>query len=119
MKQLVNINGYDTIINVPEDQVLSSIKYFGSKEDYSINYGNNLLEHGGIINITVTNGEGSKTVKLPFTVLDFQATAIDNNTGSIQESCHIEFVNDNTVRVYGRATSNVTIKVKWSAKGVI
>lgn len=116
MQVLLNINGYETPVEFPTNMLpVATIK--GSKENYSISYGS-YMEVGGIVDIQVTNGEGNKVVNLPFNVLDFQATAIDNNTGSIQESCHIEFVNDNTVRVYGRATSDGTIKVKWYAKGV-
>lgn len=119
MRITANINGFETPIEFPGGS-LWSIRHTGNREEYSIDYGE-ILECGGVIDIRVTSGEGSKVLNLGdrgiSNLLDFQATAMDNNSGSIQESTHIEFTDGNTVRVYARATSNATIKVKWSAKG--
>lgn len=54
MRQKVIINGYETIIEIPSNEVASPVYYSGSDEDYSIDYGNGLRELGGIVQIECT-----------------------------------------------------------------
>lgn len=127
MQQIVNINGYETVIEIPEGQVLSPVKHSGNKSDFRINYGNGLVKVGGIVEIEcneVTSGiiEGTKVIELPFgTTYDFQATAmnvIDAPSVITGESAFITEVR-NGYKIYATAksTQSKTIPVKWSAEG--
>lgn len=129
MRQNVVINGCETIIEIPSDEVISPVIYSGSDEDYTIDYGNGLRELGGIVQIECTEVisgiiEGHKLIKLPFTnTFDFQATAmnvVDIPNSLTSESAFITKVeNGYTIYATARATNTKTIPVKWSAKGVI
>lgn len=124
MQQTVSINGFETVIEIPDGQAVSPVKVEGVKENYHIDYGNGLVEVGGEVEVTtrVTNGhiEGSADITLAFgTLLDVQATAIDI-AGAMQEGVHIQYTG-NGFKIYAHAnTTDVQpIKVKWTAKGLI
>lgn len=123
MQQLVNINGYETVIEIPDGQEQSPLRHDGDKNNYHIKYGNGLEEVGGVAEITFTNNtEATADVALPFTTLfDCQCTAIDV-VGELQETTHIELVEeDKKLRLYGKVQPAYTgkMKIKWNAKGVI
>ena len=129
MKQVVNINGYETVIEIKEEDVLSPVKVQGDQSNYEINYGNRLKELGGIVEVqatTVKEGviEGVQRVELPFyKTLDFQVTAINVSASPAVLTGEFAFarLDGNTLVVYGTANASEpkTIQVKWTAKGMI
>lgn len=129
MQQIVNINGYETVIEISESQVLSPVKVHGDQSSYEISYGNGLKEIGGIVEVqanTAKEGviEGVQRVELPFyKTLDFQVTAINISAPPAVLTGEFAFarLDGNTLVVYGTANSNEpkTIQVKWTAKGLI
>lgn len=128
MKQVVNINGYETVIEIPAGEMLSPIKVQGDQSNYEIEYGNGLKEVGGIVEVqatTVKDGviEGVQRVELPFyNTLDFQVTAINVTASPAELTGEFAFarLDNNTLVVYGTANANEpkTIQVKWTAKGL-
>lgn len=129
MQQIVNINGYETVIEISESQVLSPVKVSGDQSSYEISYGNGLKEIGGIVEVqanTAKEGviEGVQRVELPFyKTLDFQVTAINVSASPAVLTGEFAFarLDGNTLIVYGTANSNEPkiIQVKWTAKGLI
>ena len=128
MQQVVNINGYETVIEIPESQVLSLVKAQGDQSNYEIEYGNRLKEVGGIVEVQATSVkegviEGVKRVELPFyKTLDFQVTALNVSASPAVLTGEFAFarLDDKVLVVYGTANSNEpkTIQVKWTAKGI-
>ena len=129
MQQIVNINGYETVIEIPEGKMLSPVKVQGDQSNYEIEYGNGLKEIGGIVEVQATSVkdgiiEGVQRVELPFyNTLDFQVTAINVTASPTELTGEFAFarLDNNTLVVYGTANSNEpkTIQVKWTAKGII
>ena len=132
-----DINGFKTNIEIPfeipsieqvqraEDSAKAEVT--GNDTNYQIRQGN-LVEVGGVvsINTTVVAGtsgtEGSAKVKFPFdTLLSVSATAVDTPAGSIHESAHVGGENAKGMTIYATSTHNeaVTLKVRWSAKGLV
>ena len=128
MKQVVNINDYETVIEIPEGEMLSPIKVQGDQSNYEIEYGNGLKEVGGIVEVQATSVkegviEGVQRVELPFyKTLDFQVTAINVTASPEELTGEFAFarLDNNTLVVYGTANANEpkTIQVKWTAKGL-
>lgn len=128
MQQVVNINGYETVIEIPEGQVLSPVKVQGDQSHYEIEYGNGLKEVGGIVEVQATTAkdgviEGVQRVELPFhKTLDFQVTAINVSASPAVLTGEFAFarLDGNTLVVYGTANASEpkTIQVKWTAKGL-
>lgn len=128
MQQVVNINGYETVIEIPEGQVLSPVKVQGDQSHYEIEYGNGLKEVGGIVEVQATTAkdgviEGVQRVELPFhKTLDFQVTAINVSASPAVLTGEFAFarLDGNTLIVYGTANASEpkTIQVKWTAKGL-
>ena len=128
MQQVVNINGYETVIEIPEGQVLSPVKVQGDQSHYEIEYGNGLKEVGGIVEVQATTAkegviEGVQRVELPFhRTLDFQVTAINVSASPAVLTGEFAFarLDENTLVVYGTANASEpkTIQVKWTAKGI-
>ena len=120
MQQVVNINGYETVIEIKEEDVLSPVKVQGDQSHYEIEYGNGLKEVGGIVEVQATTAkegviEGVQRVELPFVkTLDFQVTAINVSASPAV------LTDGNTLVVYGTANASEpkTIQVKWTAKGI-
>lgn len=129
MKQVVNINGYETVIEIKEEDVLSPVKVQGDQSHYEIEYGNGLKEVGGIVEVQATSVkegviEGVQRVELPFVkTLDFQVTAINVSASPAVLTGEFAFarLDGNTLVVYGTANASEpkTIQVKWTAKGMI
>lgn len=128
MKQVVIINGYETVIEIPEGEVLSPVKVQGDQSHYEIEYGNGLKEVGGIVEVQATTAkegviEGVQRVELPFVkTLDFQVTAINVSASPAVLTGEFAFarLDENTLVVYGTANASEpkTIQVKWTAKGI-
>lgn len=128
MKQVVNINGYETVIEIKEEDVLSPVKVQGDQSHYEIEYGNGLKEVGGIVEVQATTTkegviEGVQRVELPFVkTLDFQVTAINVSASPAVLTGEFAFarLDENTLVVYGTANASEpkTIQVKWTAKGI-
>ena len=128
MQQVVNINGYETVIEIPEGQVLSPVKVQGDQSHYEIEYGNGLKEVGGIVEVQATTAkegviEGVQRVELPFhRTLDFQVTAINVSASPAVLTGEFAFarLDGNTLVVYGTANASEpkTVQVKWTAKGI-
>ena len=128
MKQVVNINGYETVIEIPEVEMLSPVKVQGDQSNYEIEYGNGLKEIGGVVEVQATSVkdgviEGVQRVELPFyKTLDFQVTAINVTASPEELTGEFAFarLDNNTLVVYGTANANEpkTIQVKWTAKGL-
>lgn len=127
MKQVVNINGYETVIEIKETDVISPVKVQGDQSHYEIEYGNGLKEVGGIVEVQATTAkegviEGVQRVELPFVkTLDFQVTAINVSASPAVLTGEFAFarLDENTLVVYGTANASEpkTIQVKWTAKG--
>lgn len=128
MQQVVNINGYETVIEIKEEDVLSPVKVQGDQSHYEIEYGNGLKEVGGIVEVQATTAkegviEGVQRVELPFVkTLDFQVTAINVSASPAVLTGEFAFarLDENTLVVYGTANASEpkTIQVKWTAKGI-
>lgn len=128
MRQVVIINGYETVIEIKEEDVLSPVKVQGDQSHYEIEYGNGLKEVGGIVEVQATTAkegviEGVQRVELPFVkTLDFQVTAINVSASPAVLTSEFAFarLDENTLVVYGTANANEakTIQVKWTAKGI-
>lgn len=123
MQQTININGYETVIEIPDGQEQSPLRHDGDKDNYHIKYGNGLEEVGGVAEVTFANNvEATVEVALPFTkLLDCQCTSLDI-VGEHQEKSHIEILEDGRkLRLYGQVNQAYTgkMKIKWNAKGVI
>ena len=61
-------------------------------------------------------------MKFPFdTLLSVSATAVDTPAGSIHESAHVGGENAKGMTIYATSTHSeaVTLKVRWSAKGLV
>lgn len=135
----VNINGFNTPIEIPEVfatreqfEVLESSKpeFEVTDDSYVIRQGN-LVEVGGVLTIQttpVTKGtgtEGSKRVDLGsygFTkILNVQATAEDTPAGSIRENAHIGSVGNDGFVVYATSTHTeaVDLKVRYFVKAIV
>lgn len=130
MRQVVNINGYETVIEIPESQVISPVKVEGNSDSYRIDYGNGLVKVGGelpIKTVPVKDGtgrtEGMVTVDLPefSQVLSFGAVAMDSDKGSLFEHAHLGQVTFKDMNVYASAISDkeVELKVNWFVEGLL
>ena len=126
MQQLVSINGYETVVEIPEWQ--SPVKVQGDQSNYEIEYGNGLKEIGGIVEVQATSIkegviEGVQRVELSFyKTLDFQVTALNVSASPAVLTGEFAFarLDVNTLVVYGTANASEakTIQVKWTAKGI-
>lgn len=134
----IDINGYNTPIEIPEVfatresvQALESTQpeVTGDENSYVIKQGN-LVEVGGVLTIQttpVTKGtgtEGSKRVDLSsygFTkILNVQATAEDTPAGSIHENAHYSDLSNEGVTFYATSTHTapVEFKVRYFVKAL-
>lgn len=129
MQQVVLINGYETVIEIPENQEISTVKAQGDQSHYEIDYGNGLKEVGGVVEVqaaSVRDGviEGVQRVELPFyKTLDFQVTALNISASPAVLTGEFAFarLDGNILVVYGTANSNEdkALQVKWTAKGIV
>ena len=119
----VTLNDVPSVLGLPKNLIPDPPICSGDKDNYHIKYGNGLEEVGGVAEVTLANNvEATVEVALPFTkLLDCQCTTLDM-VGDHQEKSHIEILEDgNKLRLYGQVKQahTGTMKIKWSAKGVI
>lgn len=125
----VNINGFNTPIEIPE--IFAEREQIQTSDDSYVIRQGNLVEVGGVLTIQttpVTKGtgtEGSKRVDLSsygFTkILNVQATAEDTPAGSIHENAHIGDVDTQGFTVYATSTHTeaVDLKVRYFVKAIV
>lgn len=127
---IANINGYETPINIPTEQLslLSPLSVTGDMNDYTIDYGNGLVERGGLVTLTTSvekDGyrETATTVRLPFVILDADATALNivESVNTVYGENAFVRVNGNELGIYGSfiGTQHKQMQIKWRAKGYI
>lgn len=135
----VNINGFNTPIEIPEVFAPAELaervqaldpEISGDENSYVIRQGN-LVEVGGVLTIQttpVTKGtgtEGSKRVDLSsygFTkILNVQATAEDTPAGSIHENAHVGDVSAQGFTIYATSTYSeaVDLKVRYFVRAIV
>ena len=135
----VNINGFNTPIEIPEvfapaelaERVQSlDPEISGDENPYVIRQGN-LVEVGGVVTIRtnpVTKGtgtEGTHRVDLSehhfSKVLNVQATAEDTPAGSIHENAHIGSVSAQGFTIYATSTHTeaVDLKVRYFVRALV
>lgn len=124
----VNINGFNTPIEIPE--VFAEREQIQTSDDSYVIRQGNLVEVGGVLTIQttpVTKGtgtEGSKRVDLSsygFTkILNVQATAEDTPAGSIHENAHYSDLSSEGVTFYATSTHTapVEFKVRYFVKAI-
>lgn len=128
----VNINGFNTPIEIPE--VFAEREQIQTSDDpnnsYVIRQGN-LVEVGGVLTIQttpVTKGtgtEGTHRVDLSSygfaKILNVQATAEDTPAGSIHENAHIGDVDTQGFTVYATSTHTapVDLKVRYFVRAIV
>lgn len=129
MRQTVIINGYETeidFINEPYQHPTAQ----GDETAYTINYGNGLVECGGIATLELNTHnaganlqEGSATVTLPTPLSNWLTTnlTITDVGGRVNEHAHIVKNGDNQFTIWGgvHGSGNATMRVHWSIKGKI
>lgn len=134
----VNINGFNTPIEIPEvfapaelaERVQSlDPEISGDENSYVIKQGN-LVEVGGVVAIRtnpVTKGtgtEGTHRVDLNehhfSKILNVQATAEDTPAGSIHENAHIGDVDTQGFTIYATSTHTeaVDLKVRYFVRAI-
>lgn len=119
MRAIININGVDTPIDLPEN--MSGATAGGSTAYYTINYSRDVMEVGGTLTLPFSaTKETYVEVTPPFRTL-FTATATTLDiVGEYGEGAHIELLDNRKLRIYAHTTKPYTgdVKVMWSAKGV-
>lgn len=116
----VNINGFNTPIEIPE--VFAEREQIQTSEDSYVIRQGSLVEIGGVVTINttpVTKGTGTEgTHRVDLTpyhlvkVLNVQATAEDTPAGSIHENAHIGDVSNDGFAVYATSTHTAPVEFK-------
>lgn len=128
-QQLIEINGVETPVGIPDDQVLSPVETSGDKSNFRIDYGNGLTKVGGVVRVSatpVTDGviEGVHNIVTPFAkLLNYTAVAMNVPEPASVVSGENVFVADTDTgfRIYAtaKAAAAKTIQVRWSAEGIM
>lgn len=125
----VNINGFNTPIEIPE--VFAEREQIQTSDDSYVIKQGNLVEAGGVVTIRTnpvakgTGTEGTHRVDLSsygFTkILNVQATAEDTPAGSIHENAHVGDVNAQGFTVYATSTHTeaVDLKVRYFVRAIV
>lgn len=125
----VNINGFNTPIEIPE--VFAEREQIETSDDSYVIKQGNLVELGGVLTIQTTPAtkgtgtEGSKRVDLTShglsKILNVQATAEDTSVGSIHENAHIGDVSTQGFTVYATSTHTapVEFKVRYFVRAIV
>lgn len=116
----VNINGFNTPIEIPE--IFAEREQIQTSEDSYVIRQGNLVEIGGVVTINTTPAtkgtgtEGSKAVDLNSyglsKILNVQATAEDTPAGSIHENAHVGSVSNDGFVVYATSTHTAPVEFK-------
>lgn len=125
----VNINGFNTPIEIPE--IFAEREQIQTSEDSYVIRQGNLVEVGGVLTIQttpVTKGTGTEgTHRVDLTpyhlvkVLNVQATAEDTPAGSIHENAHIGDVSAQGFTVYATSTYSeaVDLKIRYFVRAIV
>lgn len=124
------INGNETQIDIPTEHIssLSPLSVTGDMNDYTIDYGNGLMERGGLVTLTTTvekDGyhEAATSLQLPFVILDADATALNivESVNTVYGENAFVRVNGNELGIYGSfiGSQHKQMQIKWRAKGYV
>ena len=127
MRQTVIINGYETDIEIMDNQSPYPTAS-GNEDTYSIDYGNGLVEYGGSVVIDLnseTDGltEGSAVIRLDRPLPNWLSTQVTVNDvpNRVGERANIVKKDNQSFEVWASVNGSelAQIKVNWSVKGVI
>lgn len=127
MRQTVVINGYETEIEIMDNQSPYPI-VSGAEDAYSIDYGNGLVEFGGNVVIGLnseTDGltEGKAVVQLKQPLSNWLSTQVTVNDvpNRVGERANIVKKDNQSFEVWAsvNGSGSAQIKVGWYVKGVI
>lgn len=127
MRQTVVINGYETDIEIMDNQSPYPM-VVGNEDAYSIDYGNGLVEYGGSVVIDLdsdVNGltEGSAVIQLDQPLSTWLSTQVTVNDvlNRVGERANIVKKDNQSFEVWASVNGSGTaqMKVNWSVKGVI
>ena len=127
MRQTVIINGYETDIEIMDNQSPYPTAS-GNEDTYSIDYGNGLVEYGGSVVIDLnseTDGltEGRAIIQLDRPLSNWLSTQVTVNDvpNRVGERANIVKKDNQSFEVWASVNGSelAQIKVNWSVKGVI
>lgn len=127
MRQTVIINGYETDIEIMDNQSPYPTAS-GNEDTYSIDYGNGLVEYGGSVVIDLnseTDGltEGRAIIQLDQPLSTWLSTQVTVNDvpNRVGERANIVKKDNQSFEVWAsvNGAGSARIKVNWSVKGVI
>lgn len=127
MRQTVIINGYETDIEIMDNQSPYPTAS-GNEDTYSIDYGNGLVEYGGSVVIDLnseTDGltEGRAIIQLDQPLSTWLSTQVTVNDvpNRVGERANIVKKDNQSFEVWASVNGSelAQIKVNWSVKGVI
>lgn len=124
-----DINGFITPLQIDDRELnaLSLVRVEGDKSSYRIEYGNGLVEVGGIKEIRATVAkegvvEGTATINTGLSIISAQATALNVGVAPAVATGEGAFmhISDTQLKLYATAIANspLTMSVMWSVKGV-
>lgn len=130
MQQIININGYETVIEIPEGQpgLGFSTRVEGNEDAYKIHYSENLVEQGGVATIdlnTETNGltEGHAVIRLDQPMYNWLTTQVTVNDvpNRVGERANIIKKDNQTFEIWAsvNGSGSAQIKVNWTVKGLL
>ena len=127
MRQTVIINGYETDIEIMDNQSPYPM-VIGDGDAYTIVYGNGLVEYGGSVVIDLnseTDGltEGRAIIQLDRPLSNWLSTQVTVNDvpNRVGERANIVKKDNQSFEVWASVNGSelAQIKVNWSVKGVI
>lgn len=127
MRQTVIINGYETDIEIMDNQSPYPM-VIGDGDAYSINYGNGLVEYGGSVVIDLDSEvdgltEGRAIIQLDQPLSNWLSTHVTVNdvANRVGERANIVKKDNQSFEVWASVNSSgsAQMKVNWSVKGVI
>lgn len=127
MRQTVVINGYETEIEIMDNQSPYPM-VTGGGDAYAINYGNGLVEYGGSVVIDLESDvdgltEGRAVIQLDQPLSTWLSTQVTVNDvpNRVGERANIVKKDNQSFEVWASVNSSgsAQMKVNWSVKGVI
>lgn len=133
MQQIININGYETVIEIPEGQPGLGYSGFnvtasGNEDSYKIHYSENLVEQGGIATIDLNAEvggitEGHAVIRLDQPLYNWLSTQVTVNDvpNRVGERANIIKKDNQTFEIWAsvNGSGSAQIKVNWSVKGLL
>lgn len=127
MRQTVIINGYETDIEIMDNQSPYPTAS-GNEDTYSIDYGNGVVEFGGSVVIGLnsetdglTEGKAVVQLKQPFSNWLSTQVTVNDVPNRVGERANIVKKDNQSFEVWASVNGSelAQIKVNWSVKGVI